>query len=846
MRIHLSFVICVVLSGVLCSNGITQETGSGEVYEWPMIAGDAGWTGFSPDPRVKPPFRLKWVSQPGSMGGTGNNIIVAGGRVFSRACCVDADTGDVLWKRSVGGTPTYYKGRLYTCKGGVTAIDAATGKRLWSKRGYRGPGGHWSAVTVTDGAVYVGSIKEHNGKQTYFANALDAADGRELWSVPLIETVKLPRKSGYTPGVKMGAMAVKGGLVVATTHSPPAVFGLDQKTGKELWRQENVKAWIAPTNDGNMVLAPQAMQGVWAMEAGTGKKLWHWGTEWTDGPRGASAETRANYAGLGTAKYPIISAYGMLFASNYGRRYTALDAKTGKKLWEAGDRKDVHSAWAGSCGPPTAAGGYVYTRGTVGKEYNGKRFRFVAAAVDKETGRPVWVRPVSGKSCARPVIAYGRIYVPTASDIYCFEPVPPDYKYEPQAVPEKPAAPLEPMAKPFGGKPGEPAAGEKPKGGVDWPMYGGCPARCGLEFKIGLPIKEAWKFQTGGKVKSSPVIADALVYAGSDSGKLFALDLKTGKEKWSAEITPPEESKINVKWIRSTPAVAEGIVVCGADDGVMRAFDAQTGDKKWQFRTAAQIRSSAAIVGEPKGSSGVERRVVFGSWDGHCYCLRLSDGVEFWRFRVGDPGVRVHVPLAVAAGRVYAGAIEDYAIPGLDLGTGRTLTGYHDGTPPRGKKSPALGIVQGVAVYRGCLITIGKGAVLDAVTGKQLGAVRSPGTGLPSLPAFSGETVYTSLSVQGTGIPDIMSKTRSRKRPQLFRNTVINTPLVCGNIMIVATARGTVEAYQLTDGKSSKPVWEWKSQSGKEISTAPAAGSGFIVVGSDDGHIYGFNYVRTK
>ena len=122
-------------------------------------------------------------------------------------------------------------------------------------------------------------------------------------------------------------------------------------------------------------------------------------------------------------------------------------------------------------------------------------------------------------------IAYGRIYVPTAHDIYCFEPVPADYKNEPQAAPAQPAGPLSALAKPFGGKPGEAAAGEKPKSGADWPMYGGSAARCGLDVKVALPIKEAWKFQTGGKVKSSPVIAGGTVYTGSDSGELLALEL---------------------------------------------------------------------------------------------------------------------------------------------------------------------------------------------------------------------------------------------------------------------------------------------------------------------------------
>ncbi len=807
-----------------------EPTGGGAAT-WAMKSGDPGWTGYSPDKRVKPPFRLKWATQPGLNLSWGVCVSVADGKVFAREGCLDAETGEVLWKGRMGrNTPTYYKGRLYGVGGGsrIEAYDAKTGKRLWDKAGYLTSRASKSAVTVTDGAVYSGQLRQHGGKRFYFAVALDAVSGKEVWSTPLVPAVG-KRSGGYELTVSMSAAAVGGGRVIITTHKPRIVFALDQKTGKELWRTEGVWARHAPSTDGKTVWLAECTQGIWALDAATGKKLWQWGGV-------KKTEQEAHYESVGTADHPPAAAYGKLFVSNYGRNFTALDAGIGKQLWVGGNRSNAVNAWAGGCGPPTAAGGFVYSNGTVGKEFNGTDLRRALYAMDPKTGKPVWRYPLSSKSCARVAIALGRLYISTSNEIYCFEPVGKDYKApEPQAAPSAPAGPLTAMAKSFGGKPGEASAGEKPKGGKDWPMYGGSPARAGLDVKIGLPVKHAWKFAAGGKVRSGPVIAGGLAYAGSDSGKLFALDLATGKEKWSAKIG---------SWVRCAPAVAGGIVVCGADDGVLRAFDAKTGKPKWEFKTAGRIRASPAIVGD---------RVVFGSWDGRCYCVRLSDGKEFWRYRIGVPGVRVHSPPAVAGGRVYVGAWEDYAVHALDLGTGKLLAGYDVGKPAPRVKHSDHDLVHGLAVYRGLLVTAkrkGAGIVLDPTTGKILGQISGRGSELPSLPAFSGDRVYYPTSHSGARLSEAVAKGRSGgrvSRETLFKYPALNALLVSGDLMIAANRRGTVEVWRLPEAKSdnsAKRVSEWKSPSGAEIHTSPAAAGGFIVVGSDDGHVYGFSYTQ--
>jgi len=821
-------LVSLLLLAVLAGRALAAEAD----YEWPMIAFDSGWTAHSPDPRVKPPFRLKWATLAHTSQHSG--VTVAGGKVFARGCCLDAETGAILWKANLGkNPPAYHKGRVYVGGGKVAAYDASSGKLVWVKRGYLNSNTLKVGLIVSEGAVYSGQLKEHEGNKSYFLTALDVDTGNEIWSTPLIPAEGKPGR-GHELGLGMSAVAAGGGRVLVCTHSPKMVFALDQKTGKELWRKKGLFALFSLGTDGNHVWAADQVQGLWALDAKSGKKLWQWG--------GSKKDRRgAHYATTGTACHPPAVADGMLFVSNYGRQYMGLDARDGKQLWIAGDGGFYGP---GGCGPPSTAAGFIYTNAVVGSQYHGTFNRFGVYAVDGKTGKPVWRHPLANKSCARVSIAYGRIYVVTRTELFCFEPVSKDYKAEPQSAPAEPAAPLRPMVKPFGGKPGTPEAGGKPKGGVDWPMYGGCPARCGLEVNISMPIKEAWKSQTGGKVKSSPVISGGMVYVGSDSGKLFALELKTGKEKWSVEITPPEESKINVKWIRSAPAVAEGIVVCGADDGVLRAFDTVNGKPKWEFKTAGRIRSSPAIIGN---------RVVFGSWDGRCYCVRLSDGKEYWRYRVGMPGVRVYAPPAVAAGRVYVGAFEDFDIWALDLGTGKPLDGYQQPNAAGPVYPSRFDRVQGLSVYRGMLATIQQAydPLVDAATGKKLGR----GTHTPSLrtitgtPAFCGGKVFTYRDPLGVRLADVASGKKPTARPKVRLSGVLTTPLIAQDLMIAPTAVGTLVVYRLPDENGddpAKPAWKWSNPSRAPFSTAPAAAGGFIVVGSDDGHVYGFRYSEGK
>ena len=116
-----------------------------------------------------------------------------------------------------------------------------------------------------------------------------------------------------------------------------------------------------------------------------------------------------------------------------------------------------------------------------------------------------------------------------------------------------------------------------------------------------------WKFKTDVRnvwFGSSPAIADGVVYIGSLDGRLYALDARTGEEKWSFKTDGR---------VYSSPAIAGSMVYFGSGDGRLYALDARTGQEKWRFKTDGGVNSSPAVAG------GV---VYFGSTDGYLYAVR--------------------------------------------------------------------------------------------------------------------------------------------------------------------------------------------------------------------------------
>jgi outer membrane protein assembly factor BamB len=123
---------------------------------------------------------------------------------------------------------------------------------------------------------------------------------------------------------------------------------------------------------------------------------------------------------------------------------------------------------------------------------------------------------------------------------------------------------------------------------------------------------ERWRFKTGGSIKSTPSVNDGLAYITSWNGCLYAINITTGKSKWSFN------SGVSSM---SSPTVdpETGLVYFGNHAGYLYAVESSHGDKVWEFKTGDKIVSSPTLVKSTE-------TVLVGSKDGNVYLLNAENG----------------------------------------------------------------------------------------------------------------------------------------------------------------------------------------------------------------------------
>jgi outer membrane protein assembly factor BamB len=116
-------------------------------------------------------------------------------------------------------------------------------------------------------------------------------------------------------------------------------------------------------------------------------------------------------------------------------------------------------------------------------------------------------------------------------------------------------------------------------------------------------------------------------------GAVVALDLATGKEKWSKEVAGG---------VVSCVALADNLAVAAATDGKVRAFALATGDRRWIYDAKTPLFAPPAIA------AGT---VYVGDLKGVVQAIRLADGTGQWSLDLGrDTAV-------MAPGMIYGGPV---------------------------------------------------------------------------------------------------------------------------------------------------------------------------------------------
>lgn len=112
-------------------------------------------------------------------------------------------------------------------------------------------------------------------------------------------------------------------------------------------------------------------------------------------------------------------------------------------------------------------------------------------------------------------------------------------------------------------------------------------------------LREAWRFTAGGPVTGTPAVADGVVYIGSYDGRLYAIDARSGQQRWRyATGAKAFERDMKVPLgISGSAAVAGDLVIVGDADAVIHAIDRQTGEVVW--RTSVETAPNGSIWSSP-------------------------------------------------------------------------------------------------------------------------------------------------------------------------------------------------------------------------------------------------------
>ncbi|HXD30775.1 MAG TPA: PQQ-binding-like beta-propeller repeat protein [Pyrinomonadaceae bacterium] len=179
--------------------------------------------------------------------------------------------------------------------------------------------------------------------------------------------------------------------------------------------------------------------------------------------------------------------------------------------------------------------------------------------------------------------------------------------------------------------------------------------------------KLVWRFDThGGTIKrdlpnpktegydhqtSAATVSNGTVYIGSADGKLYAIDDKSGREKWHFETKGI---------VRSIPAVANGQVFIGSYDHNVYAVDAEKGSLRWQFDTKQAVVSTPLVV---------DGAVYLGGRCSNLFAFDAATGRIKWKFFYWTSWVESSARFR--EGKLYIGSSDAQQLFAIDAATGK-------------------------------------------------------------------------------------------------------------------------------------------------------------------------------
>jgi outer membrane protein assembly factor BamB len=148
----------------------------------------------------------------------------------------------------------------------------------------------------------------------------------------------------------------------------------------------------------------------------------------------------------------------------------------------------------------------------------------------------------------------------------------------------------------------------------------------------------AWRFASGAEVARKPALAGETLVFANGADNLFAIDRRTGAQKWHVHRTPALGMEVSGY---AGPSVDQGAVFFAYSDGHVAAYEARDGSERWtpvDLSAEAEQAQGEAIryldvdttpIPHDLGSLG--RVVYVASYAGGVYALDEERGAPLWK-----------------------------------------------------------------------------------------------------------------------------------------------------------------------------------------------------------------------
>jgi len=145
-----------------------------------------------------------------------------------------------------------------------------------------------------------------------------------------------------------------------------------------------------------------------------------------------------------------------------------------------------------------------------------------------------------------------------------------------------------------------------------------------LDIDATVKIKKVWRNSVGGtddvyQETLRPAVADGMVYAASNKGRVSAWSVETGDRLWRRDLELSLSGGVGV---------GGNLVAVGTPKGEVIALDRATGEERWRVALSSEILSAPVVQDD---------LLVAQTQDGKVYGLSVSSGEELWRYTVEVP-----------------------------------------------------------------------------------------------------------------------------------------------------------------------------------------------------------------